>query len=232
MTITREEAIRILSTRDAHGVLCGYTNGVTEALDMAIEALKAEPTGDLISRADAIGAWDKLSKRGRTEFDQVLMTLPSSDATKKKAELKENGDWDCPDVGCDECDHHRSVEWCSLAIPNHEKIDDTYKMVNEAFFEGFDVAEKRYKLLIETIEELEKKSADVEWIPITTSEPTTSNHVLVTYNWGDDDYDDYEVSELDYWVTKCAAEEGNKQCQMFIEHVIAWSFLPQPYKER
>ena len=72
---------------------------------------------------------------------------------------------------------------------------------------------------------------EVEWIPITTSEPTTSNHVLVTYNWGGDDYDDYEVSELDYWVTKCAAEEGNKQCQMFIDHVIAWAFLPQPYKK-
>ena len=41
-TITREEAIQILSTRDAHGVLCGYTSGVTEALDMAIEALKEQ----------------------------------------------------------------------------------------------------------------------------------------------------------------------------------------------
>lgn len=37
--MTREEAIQILSTRDAHGVLCGYTSGVTKALDMAIEAL-------------------------------------------------------------------------------------------------------------------------------------------------------------------------------------------------
>lgn len=37
---------------------------------------------DLISRADAIEAWDKLSKRGRTEFDQVLMTLPSADAVQ------------------------------------------------------------------------------------------------------------------------------------------------------
>ena len=37
--MTREEAIQILSTRDAHGVMCGYTSGVTEALDMAIEAL-------------------------------------------------------------------------------------------------------------------------------------------------------------------------------------------------
>jgi len=34
---------------------------------------------DLISRQDAIDAWDKLSKRGRTEFDQVLMTLPSAE---------------------------------------------------------------------------------------------------------------------------------------------------------
>lgn len=154
--MTREEAIKILADLTDNLFLHTWEEQY-KALHMAIEALKAEPTGDLISRADAIGAWDKLSKRGRTEFDQVLMTLPSSDATKKKAELKENGDWDCPDVGCDECDHHRSVEWCSLAIPNHEKIDDTYKMVNEAFFEGFDVAEKRYKLLIETIEELEKK---------------------------------------------------------------------------
>lgn len=40
--MTREEAIQILSTRDAHGVLCGYTSGVTEALDMAIEALNTE----------------------------------------------------------------------------------------------------------------------------------------------------------------------------------------------
>ena len=44
MTLTREEAIRILSTRDAHGVLCGYTSGVTEALDMAISALENRPT--------------------------------------------------------------------------------------------------------------------------------------------------------------------------------------------
>lgn len=34
---------------------------------------------DIIYRDDAIEAWDKLSKRGRTEFDQVLMTLPSTE---------------------------------------------------------------------------------------------------------------------------------------------------------
>jgi len=34
---------------------------------------------NLINREQAIDSWDKLSKRGRTEFDQVLMTLPSAD---------------------------------------------------------------------------------------------------------------------------------------------------------
>ena len=54
--MTREEAIYILSTRDAHGVLCGYTSGVTEALDMAIEALRREkpknPVINFVSDAD------------------------------------------------------------------------------------------------------------------------------------------------------------------------------------
>ena len=39
MTMTREQAIQILSTRDFCGMLCGYTSGYTEALDMAVEAL-------------------------------------------------------------------------------------------------------------------------------------------------------------------------------------------------
>ena len=38
---------------------------------------------DVISRQYAIDAWDKLSKRGRTEFDQVLMTLPSAEPKTK-----------------------------------------------------------------------------------------------------------------------------------------------------
>lgn len=38
----REEAIQILSTRDWSGMLCGYTSGYTEALDMAVEALQID----------------------------------------------------------------------------------------------------------------------------------------------------------------------------------------------
>ena len=62
MTMTREEAIQILSTRDAHGVLCGYTSGVTEALDMAIEALRDKPKGEWILEYDGDSECDNLYK--------------------------------------------------------------------------------------------------------------------------------------------------------------------------
>lgn len=104
---------------------------------------------DTIYREDAIEAWDKLSKRGRTEFDQVLMTLPSIESSQ-------------------------------------------------------------------------------DWIPITESEPNTSDHVLVTYKWDDDDY---ETSELDYWVNKYEAEHGNERCKFFHDHIIAWQLKPMPYRE-
>lgn len=45
--MTNEEAIRILSCRDAHGIPTGYSGGVVEAIDKAIEALKAELKRDL-----------------------------------------------------------------------------------------------------------------------------------------------------------------------------------------
>lgn len=38
--MAREEAIQMLSTRNWSGMLCGYTSGYPEALDMAIEALQ------------------------------------------------------------------------------------------------------------------------------------------------------------------------------------------------
>ena len=65
------------------------------------------------------------------------------------------------------------------------------------------------------------------WIPITELEPNTSDHVLVTYKWDDDDY---ETSELDYWVNKYEAEHGNERCKFFHDHIIAWQLKPMPYK--
>lgn len=40
--MTKEEAMQILSTRDAHGVMCGYTGGYTEAIEIAIESLQRD----------------------------------------------------------------------------------------------------------------------------------------------------------------------------------------------
>ena len=59
---------------------------------------RGEPMSDLISREQAIDLWDKLSKRGRTEFDQVLMTLPSAD--RPTGEWVNDGDY-VPQ--CSEC---------------------------------------------------------------------------------------------------------------------------------
>ena len=67
-----------------------------------------------------------------------------------------------------------------------------------------------------------------KWIPITEVEPNTSDHVLVTYKWDDDDY---ETSELDYWVNKYEAEHGNERCKFFHDHIIAWQLKPMPYRD-
>lgn len=41
--MTREEAIKILSNYDGHGIPSGYNGGYAEAMNIAVEALKAEP---------------------------------------------------------------------------------------------------------------------------------------------------------------------------------------------
>ncbi len=70
--MTREEAIQILSTRDAHGVLCGYTSGVTEALDMAIKALSGLKTGKWIfNPKDAIELMFTLPKCSKCGFESA-----------------------------------------------------------------------------------------------------------------------------------------------------------------
>lgn len=168
-------------------------------------------------------------------IDIAIASL-SVNATKKRAELKENGDWDCPDVGCDECDHHRSVDWCSLAIPNHgEKIDETYKMVNEAFFEGFDAAEKRYKFLIETVEELEKKLAEPKWI--TDRKPTKSGTYMVTL----DAFGQHRYIRLRHYgkpllpnrdvkgVCWYRTDDEGYDVVYDDDEILAWMPLPKPY---
>lgn len=82
--MTREEAIQILSTRDAHGVLCGYTSGVTEALDMAVEALHDRPKGD----------WIPCSERLPKEGEKVLASTTNTAFTHVfKGTLRNSDSW-------------------------------------------------------------------------------------------------------------------------------------------
>ena len=108
--MTREEAIKILKAIRVYECYPKSAGEETkEAIDMAIEALKAKTEGDLISRQDAIDLWDKLSKRGRTEFDQVLMTLPSADAVEV--------------VRCKDC-MYRHEDECPMQFEEQFDIDD------------------------------------------------------------------------------------------------------------
>ena len=92
--MTREEAIQILSTRDAHGVLCGYTSGVTEALDMAIEALQNRPTGVWVDK----GGYSEYSECGEVAqkvelcdcvYERLTKFCPNCGAIMENKENKE-----------------------------------------------------------------------------------------------------------------------------------------------
>lgn len=79
---------------------------------------------DLIKRSDAIDSWDKLSKRGRTEFDQVLMTLLSAD--RPKGEWIDEGD---PlTIRCSKCDYraarYNNTNYCPNCGCRMEGVDN------------------------------------------------------------------------------------------------------------
>ena len=65
-------------------------------------------------------------------------------------------------VECEECPHHRATSWCAIAIPQHEKIDENYKIRMEGFWDGFHAAEKEYNSLIEIIEEYDKELKELQ----------------------------------------------------------------------
>lgn len=67
--MTKELAIKILSTRDKYGVPCGYTSGYQEALDMAIEALKERLKSE----------WIPCSERLPKDGQGVLVTVDDNE---------------------------------------------------------------------------------------------------------------------------------------------------------
>ena len=82
--MTREEAIEIL---EETGIIAHSMTDVDTALDMAIEALKREPSEDLISRAEVVEisevmlktVTDQKIKIGISRLWQQIKDLPSAD---------------------------------------------------------------------------------------------------------------------------------------------------------
>lgn len=74
-------------TRKYGGDHSGYNTMMLYEIQDVLESLpSAEPRNkDAISREGLLKSWEELSPRGRTEFDQVIMTipaLPSADRTE------------------------------------------------------------------------------------------------------------------------------------------------------
>lgn len=44
------------------------------------------------------------------------------------------------DIDCEECEHHRSVSWCSRAIKDHGNVNPAYE---EGWMDGVEAAEKQ-----------------------------------------------------------------------------------------
>lgn len=80
--MTKEEAIRILSTRDSYGMVTGYAGGIKEAIDMGLEALKQEPCP----------YWDYGLNTCRHVNIGALATKPCGDAVSR--EPRKIDEWD------------------------------------------------------------------------------------------------------------------------------------------
>ena len=67
------------------------------------------------------------------------------------------------------------------------------------------------------------------WYPYPENKPVTSEHILVTLK-NSKNNNDNEVCEIDYGVAKIEAEEGNIYWKNILNHIVAWCFMPEPYK--
>ena len=112
------EAVRWETSKLGRGLL-----GKGDILDI-IEALPSaeQHNKDAISREGLLRSWEELSPRGRTEFDQVIMTipaLPSADAVQ--------GEWIVREYCTNELDYRRWIEiecpFCGER-PTYENLDN------------------------------------------------------------------------------------------------------------
>lgn len=63
---------------------------------------------------------------------------------------------DCEFDDCELCPHHRSEEWCALAIPINKSVNDlSYRQYMEGFWEALDWCEDHYKWMEDHWEQLD-----------------------------------------------------------------------------
>ena len=125
--MTAEDAIKILKEYSyyAYGIFHNEQKD-EEAYDMAIEALSAEPRNkDAISRDGLLKSWEELSPRGRTEFDQVIMTIPSLPSAESRY------------MGCHGCVHYDQQQTALICHDCKRYYKDMYED-GEAVVKGAD----------------------------------------------------------------------------------------------
>lgn len=123
---------------------------------------------DLISRADAIDFVTKLIWNDGEIWNDVqdrivdgIKALPSTEAPKP------------PGDSISRSDAKDKAKEIIYSILDDTDYDDIESMAHACVM-------MKIKIL-KMFDEF--PSADADWIPITTSEPTTAHRVLVTYNW-------------------------------------------------
>ena len=120
-SISRQDAINSIENTDVELSAKDW-----DELTNAIKLLpSAEPCNkDAISREGLLKSWEELSPRGRTEFDQVIMTMPAlppaDRPTGEWVEVVKDGVLSCTDAYamCDQCHKVKFNGWGMNFCPN------------------------------------------------------------------------------------------------------------------
>ena len=175
----------------------------------------AEPCDkDAISREGLLKSWEELSPRGRTEFDQVIMTIPALPSAKPNGDLISRQD----------------------AINEIKNVFDDVLCCNVSVRKGLPEAVRR----IEMMPSAEPKT---EWIPIKWHEITEEERDREGYpkDWAvhidcEMPCDGQEIIvQTKSGCIRCDVcyEEGEFSLDSgwdWIEDIVAWQPLPEPYR--
>lgn len=217
--MTREEAIEVLQTALTAPFIYG---AYADAIDMAIEALSEAQVDvglinkDAVSREGLLKSWEELSPRGRTEFDQVIMTIPALPSAKggdaQMNEVNPKQYMQQSPNGADLISRQDAINTLETEERNTDRAEDV---------SGLTLA----KFLIDAL-----PSADAKWVTVTKDGcnfPPYSEFVLVWVN------DGHEIASYEYDPKAGADFWSMDAYELYDENiwkVKAWMPLPTPYK--